>query len=129
MRNSGINVGGEQSGHVILSDFATTGDGLIAALQVLGVLVQDGRKASAVTRVFSALPQLLHSVRASRAVLAMPAVQHAVQQAERRLNGCGRLVIRPSGTEPVIRIMAEAETEAEVHATVRTISDVIAAHA
>ncbi|MBV9655633.1 MAG: phosphoglucosamine mutase, partial [Acetobacteraceae bacterium] len=99
MRERGFNVGGEQSGHMILSDFATTGDGLVAALQVLGVLVQEGRHASEVCRVFAPLPQRLRSVRFTGPTpLAAPRVRSAIEAAEATLGGSGRLLIRESGT-------------------------------
>jgi len=112
MRKSGINLGGEQSGHIILNDFTTTGDGLIAALQVLAVIVQSGRAASEVGRMFTPLPQLLKNVRfKGRPPLDLPEVVAAVRAGEKRLNGQGRLVIRKSGTEPLIRVMAEGDDE------------------
>ncbi len=115
MRALGCNVGGEQSGHLILSDYATTGDGLIAALQVLAGLVGSGRPASTLLRQFQPLPQMLRSVRIAGAdTLRQPAVREAVAAAEAALSGTGRLLIRRSGTEPVIRVMAEAEDEALV---------------
>lgn len=115
MRALGLNLGGEQSGHVILSDFATTGDGLLAALQVLAVLVRDGRPASEVCRLFEPLPQRLRNVRyAGETPLNSPAVQEANAAAEALLAGTGRLLIRASGTEPLIRVMAEGEDEASV---------------
>ncbi len=110
MREDGFNLGGEQSGHMILLDHGTTGDGLVAALQLLAVLVERGEPASAVTRVFQPLPQRLKSVRFTGASpLQEPGVRHAIQAAEAALAGTGRLLIRASGTEPVIRVMAEAE--------------------
>ena len=127
MRERGMNVGGEQSGHMILSDFATTGDGLVAALQVLGVLVQQGRSASEVCRVFAPLPQRLRNVRFTGASpLRHSRVQAAVAEAENVLNGSGRLLIRESGTEPVIRVMAEAEDEALVQRVVDEVCETIA---
>ena len=115
MRAQGMNVGGEQSGHVILSDFATTGDGLVAALQVLAVVVERGRPASEVCRVFTPLPQRLKNVRfAGTSPLGDVQIQAAIRSAEATLNGHGRLLIRESGTEPMIRVMAEAEDEAVV---------------
>ncbi|HEX3348869.1 MAG TPA: phosphoglucosamine mutase [Acetobacteraceae bacterium] len=115
MRESGCNVGGEQSGHMILSDYATTGDGLVAALQVLAVLVQDGRSASEATRLFAPLPQRLRNVRFTGASpLEADGVRAAIDAASSRLNGSGRVLIRESGTEPVIRVMAEGEDEALV---------------
>jgi phosphoglucosamine mutase len=112
MRGGDHNLGGEQSGHVILSDYCTTGDGLIAALQVLAVIVQEGRSAAEVCRAFDPLPQLLRNVRFNGgAPLELPAVKRAIRQAESDLAGSGRLLIRKSGTEAVIRVMAEAEDE------------------
>ncbi|MGH7160938.1 MAG: phosphoglucosamine mutase [Acetobacteraceae bacterium] len=128
MRRRGINVGGEQSGHVILSDFSTTGDGLVAALQVLSVIVGEQRPASEVCRVFSPLPQALENVRfAGASPLSRPAVRASIADAEARLNGSGRLVIRESGTEPVIRVMVEAENETLVRSVIRTLAEQIAA--
>ncbi|HQT84015.1 MAG: phosphoglucosamine mutase [Acidiphilium sp. 37-64-53] len=128
MRARGLNLGGEQSGHVILSDFATTGDGLIAALQVLAVLVRDGRPASAVCRLFEPLPQRLRNVRYQGASpLRSAAVLAAQAEAEKRLEGTGRLLIRASGTEPLIRVMAEGEDEALIVAIVDELCAVIEA--
>jgi phosphoglucosamine mutase len=116
MRAEGFNVGGEQSGHMILSDYATTGDGLLAALQVLAVLVEEGRPASEALRVFAPLPQKLRSVRFSGPPpLGAAPVLAAIAEAEATLAGAGRLLIRKSGTEPVVRVMAEGEDEALVH--------------
>src|SRR5207244_2571145 len=113
MRAKGYNVGGEQSGHVILSDFATTGDGLLAALQVLAVIVEQQRSAREVCRVFTPLPQRLKNVRfAGASPLRNKRIQQAIEAASAELNGTGRLLIRESGTEPLIRVMAEAEDEA-----------------
>jgi phosphoglucosamine mutase len=112
MREGGMNIGGEQSGHVILSDFATTGDGLLAALQVLAVIVEQGRSAAEVCRVFTPLPQMLKNVRFTGASpLRLRRVQQAITAAEAELNGNGRLLIRESGTEPLVRVMVEAEDE------------------
>jgi phosphoglucosamine mutase len=127
MRATGINIGGEQSGHVILTDFATTGDGLLAALQVLSVLVQDGRPASQVLQVFLPLPQRLKNVRFSgTSPLLCKTVQTAITGAQERLNGTGRVLIRESGTEPLIRVMAEGEDAALVAAIVDSLCEVIA---
>ncbi len=129
MRRDGFNVGGEQSGHIILSDHSTTGDGLVAALQVLAALIQSGRPASEVLRLFTPLPQLLKNVRVSgrpvAEVLADAAVTSAIEAAEGRLSGKGRLLIRKSGTEPLIRVMAEGEDQALVGAVVDDIIDAI----
>src|ERR1700733_5115377 len=115
MRASGINVGGEQSGHVILSDFATTGDGLLAALQVLAVLVGSQRGASEVCQVFQRLPQCLKNVRFSGASpLRLETVRRDITAAEARMNGNGRVLIRESGTAPLIRVRPKGEGEAMV---------------
>jgi len=115
MRADGFNVGGEQSGHMILADYATTGDGLLAALQVLAVLVEDGRPASEVCRLFSPLPQTLKNVPfEGEWPLQAPPLRAAIVEAEAELNGTGRLLIRKSGTEPVVRVMAEGEDAAQV---------------
>ncbi|HVY18196.1 MAG TPA: phosphoglucosamine mutase [Rhodopila sp.] len=127
MRAIGINVGGEQSGHVILSDFATTGDGLLAALQVLTVLVQRNRPASEVLQVFRRLPQRLKNVRFTGASpLMASSVQAAIRAAETRLGGAGRVLIRESGTEPLVRVMAEGEDADLVASVVDTLCEVIA---
>jgi phosphoglucosamine mutase len=126
MRETGINVGGEQSGHMILSDFATTGDGLIAALQVLATIMTEARPASEVCRRFAPLPQLLRNVRFSGGQpLSDPRVVEAVKDVEARLAGTGRLLLRPSGTEPLIRVMAEGEDEAMVEQVVAELCAVI----
>ena len=126
MRAGHLNVGGEQSGHMILSDFATTGDGLVAALQVLAVLVERGRPASEVCRLFDPLPQVLRNVRfAGRAPLGHPRVLKAVAAAEAELGTTGRLLLRPSGTESVIRVMAEGEDKAMVDRIVLQLCDTI----
>jgi phosphoglucosamine mutase len=112
MRALGCNLGGEQSGHLILSDYATTGDGLIAALQVLAAIVETGHQASEVCRVFDPVPQLLRNVRfGGGKPLESRHVQRAIAAAEARLGADGRLVIRNSGTEPVIRVMAQGEDD------------------
>ncbi|OYZ78993.1 MAG: phosphoglucosamine mutase, partial [Rhizobiales bacterium 24-66-13] len=115
MRTGGFNVGGEQSGHMILSDYATTGDGTVAALQVLAALIRTGKPASEVLHQFDPVPQLLKNVRFTGGKpLDHADVQRVIAQAEVELDGCGRLVIRPSGTEPVIRVMAEGDREEQV---------------
>jgi phosphoglucosamine mutase len=112
MRAEGYNLGGEQSGHIVLSDYVTTGDGLLAALQVLNVLVDEQRPASEVCKLFDPYPQRLRSIRFHQETppLEDAAVQAAIASGEARLAGSGRLVIRASGTEPVIRVMGEAES-------------------
>jgi phosphoglucosamine mutase len=122
MRKGGYNVGGEQSGHMILLDHATTGDGTVAALQVLAALVQSGKRASELLHLFDPVPQLLRNVRfAGGKPLEAGSVKAAIAEAEASLAGKGRLVIRPSGTEPVIRVMAEGDDAGEVEAAVAAI--------
>ena len=119
MRYSGANVGGEPSGHVILSDYATTGDGLVTALQVLAVVAAEGRKVSEVCDNFDPFPQLLQNVRyCSGDPLSADSVKAAIKAGEEKLGEKGRLVIRKSGTEPVIRVMGEAEDDGLVKETV-----------
>lgn len=126
MRAEDCNIGGEQSGHVILADFATTGDGLLAALQVLAVLRQRGRPLSEVGRPFTPLPQRLHNVRTrGRVDLAAPGIARVIQAQEGRLGDRGRLLVRPSGTEPLIRVMVEAEDEALLADVLATVGHAI----
>ncbi len=130
MRAGGFNIGGEQSGHIILTDYGTTGDGLVAALQVLATLVEDGRPASEMLNLFQPLPQLLKNVRfAGGQPLDDADVQSAIANAEARLAATGRLVIRKSGTEPLIRVMAEGEDAALVSELVDSICDAVTAAA
>jgi phosphoglucosamine mutase len=127
MRAKGYNVGGEQSGHIILSDYATTGDGLVAALQVLAELTWAGAPASELLHRFDPLPQLLKNVRFKGGKpLDDSRVQGVIAAAEAELDGKGRLVIRPSGTEPVIRVMAEGDDKAQVEAVVDRICAAVA---
>ena len=128
MRSGGFNVGGEQSGHMILFDHATTGDGTVAALSVLTGLVRSGKRASELLRLFEPVPQLLKNVRYDGgAPLEQDSVKQAIAEAERELGGNGRLVIRPSGTEPVIRVMAEGDDAAQVELLVDRICDAVRA--
>jgi len=126
MREGGFNLGGEQSGHVILSDFSTTGDGLLAALQVLAVMVQRKQPMSALARQFEPVPQRLENVRFSGGKpLETDVVQSAIKAAETRLGTAGRIVVRASGTEPLIRIMAEADDERVVGQVVKDIAQAV----
>ena len=130
MREGGFNLGGEQSGHLILADHATTGDGLVAALQVLAALARSGKKASELLHLFDTVPQLLRNVRyAGGAPLEAAGVRAAIANAEAELKGSGRLVIRPSGTEPVIRVMAEGDDAAQVERVVESICEAVRAAA
>jgi phosphoglucosamine mutase len=131
MREHGYNVGGEASGHIILSDYATTGDGLVAALQVLAVVKKLDKPVSQVCHRFEALPQILRNVRYKTGKpLENAKVRLAIKSAEQKLNGQGRLVIRPSGTEPVIRVMGEGDdktlVEDVVEGIVEALTDVAA---
>jgi phosphoglucosamine mutase len=126
MRSGGFNVGGEQSGHMILSDYATTGDGLVASLQVLAELIRQGKPASEVLHLFDPVPQLLKNVRFSGGKpLENADVKSAIESAEAELKGSGRLVIRASGTEPLIRVMAEGDDRAQVERVVGEICDAV----
>ena len=129
MRRGGYNVGGEQSGHIILTDHTTTGDGLIAALQVLAVVVEKGRKVSEICHVFDPVPQMMESVRVkNKSLMEVPDVQAAVAAIEKGLGKAGRIVARPSGTEPVIRVMAEGDDEEMVRKVVVDIAEILRKH-
>ena len=126
MREGGFNLGGEQSGHIVLSDYSTTGDGLIAALQVLAVMVEREAPLSEIAHVFDKVPQKLVNVRYQGAdPLATEAVQAAIEAAEKALLGKGRLVIRKSGTEPLIRVMAEASQQALKDRVVESVAEAV----
>ena len=130
MRRHGYNVGGEQSGHIVLSDFTTTGDGLVSSLQVLACVVATGKPVSEVCARFTPLPQVLQNVRyANGKPLEDNRVRKAIEGAQQRLGEGGRLVIRPSGTEPVIRVMAEGDDEILVNAVVGDIVEAVKAAA
>jgi phosphoglucosamine mutase len=128
MRAHGLNVGGEQSGHVVLSDFSTTGDGLVSALQVLACIKRQDKPASEVCRKFEPVPQVLKNVGFSGGKpLETEPVKAAIEDARKRLGKEGRLVIRPSGTEPLIRVMAEGDEIETVQSVVEQIVDKISA--
>jgi phosphoglucosamine mutase len=128
MRRRGANLGGEQSGHIILGEHSTTGDGLIAALQVLAAIVETGAPASRVCSVFKPVPQRLLNVRVADAgVIKHSLVQQAIAEGERRLGARGRLLVRKSGTEPLIRIMAEGEDETLVVAVIDAVAAAVRA--
>jgi phosphoglucosamine mutase len=126
MRAHGLNIGGEQSGHIVLSDFSTTGDGLVSALQVLACIKRQNKPVSELCRKFEPVPQLLKNVRFSggKPLEAAP-VKAAIEDARNRLGQSGRLVIRPSGTEPLIRVMAEGDDPKLVETVVNDIVGVI----
>ena len=126
MAKGGFNVGGEQSGHIILSDFSTTGDGLVAALQVLAVLAQENKPASEAVHLYEPLPQVLENVRFKKgSPLDDEKVKSSIESANAKLGVGGRILVRKSGTEPLIRVMAEGEDEKVVRAVVRQIATAI----
>ncbi len=129
MRAGGYNLGGEQSGHIVMSDHATTGDGLMAGLQFLAEMVRQNKPASALARSFDPVPQMLENLRFSpdKAPLEAASVKAAIAEAEARLGQAGRILIRKSGTEPLIRVMAEAEDEGLMAAVVGDIAAAIRA--
>jgi len=128
MREGGFNLGGEASGHIIMSDYSTTGDGLIAALQVLAELVRSNKRMSALARQFAPVPQKMENVRFAKGKpLENDGVLTAIKDAETRLNGSGRILVRASGTEPLIRIMAEGDDERLVGELVREIAGAVKA--
>jgi phosphoglucosamine mutase len=130
MRAHGFNVGGEKSGHIVLSDFSTTGDGLIAALQVLAAVKASNKPVSQICRLFTPLPQIMKNVRyKSGQPLELPQVKNVITAMEKKLGPAGRLVIRPSGTEPLIRVMAEGDDEHAVRSAVEEICSVLEAAA
>lgn len=123
MRQGGFNLGGEQSGHIVMTDYATTGDGLLAGLQFLAAMIETGKKASELSKTFETVPQLLKNVRyaTGQTPLDNDGVKRAIVDAEAKLNGNGRLLIRKSGTEPLIRVMAESLSEATLNAAVDSV--------
>jgi phosphoglucosamine mutase len=127
MREGGFNVGGEQSGHIIMSDLSTTGDGLLAALQVLAVIVETKQPMSALARQFEPVPQKMVNVKIAPggAPMTSDLVQTAIKSAEGKLNGSGRVLVRPSGTEPLIRVMAEGDDERLIARVVKDIADAL----
>lgn len=134
LRANGYNLGGEQSGHIVMTDYATTGDGLIASLQILSAMARTGQQASALLSMFDPVPQVTRNIRfAGASPLDTQEVRDAHRDAERRLNGSGRLVLRKSGTEPLIRVMIEGDDHAHIAAVaedlVRAIESSATAHA
>ncbi len=130
MKQHNMNVGGEQSGHIILSDYGTTGDGIVAALQVLAVMLENNKPLSQVGRVFEPMPQVMVNVKyqKGRVPLEETPVINAIEEAEKLLNNKGRLVVRKSGTEPLIRVMAEGEDKSFITDVVNNIAEVIKAN-
>ncbi|MCP4817621.1 MAG: phosphoglucosamine mutase [Shimia sp.] len=129
MRKGGFNLGGEQSGHIVMTDYATTGDGLMAGLQFVAAMVESGKTASALANVFETVPQMLKNVRygMGQKPLEAASVQEAIADAEAALVGTGRLLIRKSGTEPLVRVMAECEDAQLLERTVDSVVDAVKA--
>ncbi|MCP9483249.1 phosphoglucosamine mutase [Shimia sp. CNT1-13L.2] len=129
MRKGGFNLGGEQSGHIVMTDYATTGDGLMAGLQFLAAMAETGQPASSLTRSFETVPQMLKNVRygVGQTPLETDDVKAAIAAAEHALNGQGRLLIRKSGTEPLVRVMAECEDAVLLEKTVDSVVDAVEA--
>lgn len=128
MREKGYNLGGEQSGHIIFNDYTTTGDGLVAALQVLALIVEKQRPASELLRVFEPFPQILHNIHynpTSSDILANDKVKQSIDSVSKQFNGNGRVLVRKSGTEPLIRVMVEGENQQMAESAARDITDTI----
>ena len=126
MKKHGYNLGGEQSGHIVMSDFAQSGDGLLAALQILNIIKEKDKPVSEVLRLFDPLPQILKNVRYSGDnPLSNDTVQNEIKGAQKRFNGSGRVLVRESGTEPVIRVMAEGDDSDKVETIVNDLCEVI----
>jgi phosphoglucosamine mutase len=126
MRSDGYNIGGEPSGHIILSDYTTTGDGFVAALQVLAVIKRGNKPVSELCHRFEPLPQVLKNVRYQKGKpLENAGVRSAIASAEKKLGRGGRLIVRPSGTEPVIRVMGEGDDKTLVEAVVDDICEAV----
>ena len=127
MRETGSNIGGEQSGHIIMSDYSTTGDGIVASLQALAVMLEEGKKFSEVSNLFTPMPQILHNIRYNLGEnpLEKDAVKQAIAKAEKQLGKNGRILVRKSGTEPLIRIMVEGKNEFEIQGLVKIIAEAV----
>lgn len=129
MREKGINLGGEQSGHIVLSDFSTTGDGLLAAIQVMAIMKEENKDLASLCHVFDSVPQHLENVKlvgvTAAQVMNHGDVKQAIEQAQETLNGSGRVLVRPSGTEPLIRVMAEGDDETQVRNVIGNIIQII----
>jgi phosphoglucosamine mutase len=130
MLAEGFNFGGEQSGHLIFLDHNTTGDGLISALQILSLMKRTRKPLSELARAMSAVPQVLLNVRVTQKPVleSIPDVDRAIRESERRLDGSGRVVVRYSGTEPLLRIMVEGEQDTVIHEVAEDLARVVRAH-
>jgi phosphoglucosamine mutase len=131
MRKEGYNIGGEQSGHVILMDYNTTGDGQLTAVQLTKIMKETGKTLSELAAEVTIYPQKLVNIRVENSMkdksMEVPAIAAIIEKMEAKMAGNGRILVRPSGTEPLLRVMAEAPTDAEVHYYVDTIADVVRA--
>ena len=129
MRKSGYNLGGEQSGHVIIMDYNTTGDGQLTGIQLVKVMKETGKPLSELAAEVTIYPQKLVNVRVENSMkskaMEVPAIAEIISKMEEEMNGNGRILVRPSGTEPLLRVMAEAPTDEEVSYYVDTIADVV----
>jgi phosphoglucosamine mutase len=130
MLADGYNFGGEQSGHVIFLDHNTTGDGLISSLQVLSLMKRTQKPLSELAKAMSPVPQVLLNVKVTQkpALESIPDIDRAIRESERRLNGSGRVVVRYSGTEPLLRIMVEGEKDAVIHEVAESLARVVRTH-
>jgi phosphoglucosamine mutase len=130
MQVDGYNFGGEQSGHFIFLDHNTTGDGLISALQVLSLIKRTEQPLSELAKAMSAVPQVLLNVKVSKKpnLDSIPDLQHAIAESERRFNGCGRVLVRYSGTEPLLRIMIEGEQDSLIREEADRLARIVTAH-
>ena len=129
MRKSGFNLGGEQSGHVIIMDYNTTGDGQLTGIQLVKVMKETGKPLSELAAEVTIYPQKLVNIRVENSMkskaMEVPAIAEIISKMEEEMNGNGRILVRPSGTEPLLRVMAEAPTDEEVNYYVNTIADVV----
>lgn len=129
MKQGGFNLGGEQSGHIVMTDYTTTGDGLLAAIQILVIMKQSGQDLASLCHVFDTVPQHMENVRlvgvSASVVMDHESVKTAIDKGQANLNGYGRILVRPSGTEPLIRVMAEGDDESQVRAIISDIAETI----
>ena len=130
MSSEGYNFGGEQSGHFIFLDHNTTGDGLISALQVLSLMKRTGKPLSELAQAMTAVPQVLLNVNVTKKPIldTVPELQHAIRACEQRLNGSGRILVRYSGTEPLLRVMVEGECDDQIREVANYLVDVVKVH-
>jgi phosphoglucosamine mutase len=126
MRAEGYNVGGEQSGHIVLSDYCTTGDGTIAALQILSLLQERGQKASEALQIFKPVPQKLQNIKLIKPInVSDPKLARAIEEARSRLGDRGQILVRPSGTEPLVRLMVQGDDEVLLTTILHELADVV----